>query len=271
MINNPKISVVMPVYKEEPHVLKRAIDSILNQTFRDYEFIIVLDYPQNYDAIKLIEGIAKSDARIKLIINDKNLGVAPTLNIGIKSASGEYIARQDADDESLPDRFEIQINFIVSNNDIDVLGTAIDYVDENSKLIFRRIYHPNPEKYIRQYNPLGHPSLMIKKEIFDKFGLYSEDEQFKYVEDYELWMRWYLKGVNFFNLKESLYRYYQNRANIKSMNTKIQLRNTITLKKNYLKNLDFYFGDYLRLFGEIILLILPSRLISYLFYLITRN
>jgi len=268
---SPKISIVMPVYKEEPTVLKRAIDSVLNQTFQDYEFIIVLDNPQNHDAVSLIQEIAKTDNRIQLIINDKNLGVAPTLNIGIKSASGEFIARQDADDESLPDRFEIQINFINSNNDIDVLGTALDYVDENGKLIFVRIYPPQPLKFIRKYNSLGHPTLLIRREIFSRYWFYSEDEQFKYVEDYELWLRWYLQGVKFHNIEQPLYKYYQNKTNIKSRNTKLQLRNTIKLKQQYRKKLKFGFGDYLRLFGELLLLLLPSKIVSYLFYRITRN
>jgi glycosyltransferase involved in cell wall biosynthesis len=261
----------MPVYKEEANVLKRAINSILNQTFQDFEFIIVLDNPQNEIAIKLINEIKNNDSRIKLIINDKNLGVAPTLNIGIKSTVGEYIARQDADDESVSDRFEKQINFLNTNSNIDVIGTALDYVDENSKLIFRRTYYANPEKYIRKYNPVGHPTLMIKKNVYEKFGYYSEDEQFKYVEDYELWLRWYLNGVKFYNIDEPLYKYYQNKSNIKSRNTKLQLRNTIRLKQKYRNKLNFDFGNYIRLYCEYILLLIPSKYITFLFYRLNKR
>ncbi|MBI5324350.1 MAG: glycosyltransferase [Ignavibacteriae bacterium] len=266
MNKKPTISVVMPVYKENAQVLKRAIDSIMNQTFQDYEFIIILDNPYNIEAINLIEDFKNNDERIILILNDKNLGVAPTLNIGVKAAKGEYIARQDADDESLPYRFEKQINYLNTNPNIDVIGTSLDYVDENEKLIFKRNYNSNPEKYIRKYNPVGHPTLLIKRELFEKFGFYSEDEKFKYVEDYELWIRWYLKGVKFYNLDDTLYKYYQNKSNIKNRNTKLQLRNTIKLKREYRNSLVLCFGDNLRLIGEMLLNLLPSGLITYLFY-----
>ncbi|TAL68266.1 MAG: glycosyltransferase [Bacteroidetes bacterium] len=270
MNKSPLLSVVMPAYNEEQKVLNRSIVSILNQTFQDYEFIIVLDNPQNYDAIALINDFKNDDDRIKLIINDKNLGVAPTLNIGVNASFGDFIARQDADDESTSHRFEKQIKFLNSNPDINVLGTAMDYVDEHGKIIFCRKYQNRPDKFIRKYNPLGHPTLMIRKEIFEKFGYYSENEQFKFVEDYELWFRWYLSGVRFFNLDESLYKYYQNRTNIKSRNTKLQLRNTIKLKNKYRLDLKFRISDYLRLFGEKILTLLPSGLISWLFYKLSK-
>jgi glycosyltransferase involved in cell wall biosynthesis len=266
----PKISVVMPAYKEEPAVLERAINSILNQTYNNVEFIIVLDEPSNKPAIELINEYIRKDSRIKLIVNEKNLGVAPTLNIGVKTAVGNYIARQDADDESYPYRFEKQLKVFVEDSSIDVVGSGIEYVDENGKVLLKRFYKEYPGDEIKRYNPIAHPSMMIKKEIYEKFGYYDEGEMVRYVEDYDLWLRWHLQGVKFYNINLILYKYFQDRGNIKSKNTKLQLRNTYKLKLRYRKHLKFKTVDYLRLIGEMLLIFLPSKLITLLFYKTTR-
>ncbi len=262
----PVISVVMPVYKEEPAILERAIKSILNQIYNNFELVIVLDNPQNEKAIGLINEYIIKDNRIKLIVNEENLGVAPTLNVGIKTAVGNYIARQDADDESYPDRLEKQMKVFNSDNSFDVVGTGIEYVDDTGKLLFQRLYKENPTNEFKRYNPVPHPSLLIKKITFEKQGYYCEDENVKYVEDYDLWLRWHLKGKKFHNINSILYKYYQNNQNIKSKNTKLQLKNTYKLKYRYRKQLQFGFVDYLRIFGEMILSILPAKTITFLFY-----
>src|SRR5699024_5552594 len=117
------VSVIMSVYNETETELALAIESILNQTYKDIEFIIVLDAPDNELVLKLIKKYQTSDDRIKIIINNQNQGLAKSLNTGIKSSSGEYIARMDADDISFKNRLDVQISFLEKNADYDIVST----------------------------------------------------------------------------------------------------------------------------------------------------
>lgn len=259
----PNISVVMPVCNENKLVLKRAIDSILNQKFKDFEFIIIIDNPHNLEAIELIEEYAVKDLRIKYSLNKSNLGISYSLNKGIHLARAKYIARQDADDESLPERLSKQYKVIISDPSIDVLGTAVRYTDKNQNIIFERFYKEKICNEIKFYNPVAHPTLLIKRELFEKFGYYRE--QYLCSQDYELWCRWYLKGVHFHNIPEILYKYYQG-DNIKNERTKNQLKETIDIKLRFALQLRFFICEYLFLLLEMLLLLLPTHLILALFY-----
>lgn len=267
-----EISVIMSIYKEKEHILKRSIESILNQSFRNFEFIIVIDNPDNKEAIALIKKYATQDSRIKLHINVCNKGIGASLNKGINLSRGKYIARQDADDESLPERFEKQIKIFRENPDIDVVGTGLEYIDENGHTILERYYKEKVMNQIKRYSPMAHPTVLNKKEIFEKYGNYNEYNNIKGVEDYDLWCIWYLKGVKFYNIKEILYKYYQSSDNVKNKHTKLQLWNTIKTKFKYCLQLHYGIIDYLYLFCEIcVLLLLPDKLITGLFYIITRE
>jgi glycosyltransferase involved in cell wall biosynthesis len=269
-IDTPLVSVVMPAYKEQEPILRKSIYSILNQTFRDFEFIIILDAPDNLEAKKLIEEYSNNDKRIKLLINEKNLGVSTSLNRGIKEAKGMYIARQDADDESLPKRLEKQVSALLNEPDIGIIGTAIEYIDEKNNSLMKRFYKKVVGKEIKRFNPVAHPSLILKKDLFEQFGYYDESISSKHVEDYDLWLRFYLGGVKFRNIDEVLYKYYQSKENIKSKNTKRQLLNTIKLKWRYHGKLKFGFGDYCYIMMELIVYLLPAFMITKLFYLIKK-
>ena len=122
--NTPKVSVVMSVYKEPVEWLHESIDSILNQTFSGFEYIIICDNPEYEEGILLLKGYAKKDNRIRLIFNKENIGLTKSLNIGISIAQGDYIARMDADDISEAKRFEKQLDFFESNPDFDFCSTS---------------------------------------------------------------------------------------------------------------------------------------------------
>lgn len=260
------ISVVMSAYNEKVPILKRSIESILNQTFKDFEFIIIVDNPDNHEAIQLIRKYSLDDSRIRFYINKKNCGQSFSLNTGIRLAEGGYIARQDADDESLPQRLDKQYKKIISNQLIDVVGTAVSYIYGNEDSIFIRYYKESVDREIKRYCPVAHPTLLIKKELFEKFGYYDETGTLTPTEDYELWCRWYLCKVQFYNLKEPLYKYYQGHCTLKSNKTKKQLLNTIKIKWRYASRFGFTFLDYIYMICETIVLLLPSKLIIKYFY-----
>jgi glycosyltransferase involved in cell wall biosynthesis len=182
----PKISVIMSVYNGEKY-LKLAVESILNQSFKDFEFIIIDDGSVD-KSLDLLRDFQKSDERIK-IISRKNKGLIASLNEGVGLAQGEYIARMDTDDISKIDRLEKQVKYMEENN-LVVCGTWAEAIDSLGNKI-KDMNYPPSEKKIKSFallhNPFIHPSVMFRKDIFEKVGGYRNF--FKYIEDYELWTR----------------------------------------------------------------------------------
>jgi glycosyltransferase involved in cell wall biosynthesis len=263
----PLISVVMACYKEPKEILKRSIDSILNQTFRNFEFIIVLDDPENHSAIELLEEYCQNDQRIRYFINQMNMRQGYSRNLAIKNSIGYYIAVQDGDDESMPERLEIQYDFMKNNPDVDLCASGIRYLTFNKKILIDRKYKNEIEKVIKRYCPIASATILAKKIIFEKFGYYDDSIKTKYVEDYDLWIRFYLDNMKISNIDDILYLYYQSDNNIKGGNTKKQLKQTIKLKLRYRKRLKFSLGDYVYILAELMLLLIPPSLIRTLFYL----
>ena len=181
----PKVSVVMSVYNEERHV-EEAIRSILDQTFKDFEFIVVDDGSTDKTP-QILRSF--SDPRLK-IIRQRNMGLTKALNRGISLAEGEYIARMDADDVSLPERLERQVKFLDENPEVGIVGTAYYEIDAEGRILGRERFPTRDEdlrKVLIRYNPFFHASVMIRRTVFEKVGLY--DESFPYAQDYELWFR----------------------------------------------------------------------------------
>ena len=199
MADNPKISVIMSVFNGEKY-LREAIDSILGQTFTDFEFIIVNDGSTD-NSLSIIKGYA--DKRIRLIDNEQNIGLTKSLNRAIKQARGEYIARQDADDISLPNRFEEQIKYFKKNPKVVLLGTGICRIDGNGKILGKTLAIAKPGKSLVKQNQFNHGSTMFKSGVIRELGGYNE--LFKYCQDYELWLR-LAKYYEVRNLPQILYQ-----------------------------------------------------------------
>ena len=185
----PRVSVVMPVYNGEKFV-SRAIGSILNQTFRDFEFVIIDDGSTDGTA-EILDKFASNHDRITLITSDSNLGIVKSLNIGLDAARGEYIARIDADAESLPERLAMQVEFMDQNPDVGILGTGyrVEYDDGRPAVVIR---HPAEDALIRWRAlfscPFCHPSVMLRSYIFKNNDL-RYDIEFQDSEDFDLWVR----------------------------------------------------------------------------------
>ncbi len=222
--NNPKISVIMPAYNSEQFIAE-AIDSILKQTFQDFEFIIINDGSTD-NTVNIIKSF--NDDRIVFINNSENNGIAIALNQGLKIAKGQYIARMDSDDIALPNRFEKQVSYMDKHPDVGVLGTQFEFFGEENR-ITANTEELNVLELFGSCN-IGHPTVMIRKELFDKFNLRYNDE-YKYCEDYELWSRM-LKVTKIVNLPDVLLRYRWHKNNVSFKEKKIQLKNTYRVKQN---------------------------------------
>lgn len=183
------ISVIMSVHNEHPAYLKCAIDSICNQTYKKFEFIII-DDASDEECFAYLSEISLKDKRIRLYRNSKNIGLTKTLNKGLMLAKGEYIARMDADDFSLPKRFEKQISYLKTHTNIAILGTGVvSFGEANVFMSPMRGLTPQQAKCQLFFtSSLCHPSVMIRKDFLDKFRLtYAEDV--KKGQDFDMWER----------------------------------------------------------------------------------
>lgn len=186
--NRPLVSVVMPVFNAEKFV-GQAIESILNQTLIDFEFIIVNDASTD-DSLQIINSYKKRDNRIRVFNNKKNLHMSESLNLGIDQTRADFVARMDQDDISVPKRLEIQYDFLISHPNIVIVGNDISLIDINNTIIGKRTYPTTSDrlkKIMFRYSPFAHPTIMIKKVVYYKTGKYDGA---KYpCEDIDFWFR----------------------------------------------------------------------------------
>lgn len=208
MKNHPKISVVMSVYNGELY-LGEAIESILNQTYKNFEFIIINDGSTD-NSLEIIEQYKKTDPRI-VLISRENKGLIASLNEGIAVAKGEYIARMDADDISLPDRFAEQVKVMDSDKELVVCGSWINVIGGKYKNKTTKYYEKDKDikAQLLLLSCFAHPSVMIRSEIIAKHGI-QYVESAKHAEDYMLWMELARVG-KFYNIPKRLltYRYLE--------------------------------------------------------------
>ena len=208
----PKVTVLMPVYNGAEY-LHQAIDSVLNQTFSDFEFLIIND-----GSTDTTEEIILScdDPRIRYVKNEHNIGLTATLNKGLELASGEYVARVDSDDVMQPQRLELQYEFLKSNPDITVVGSWWGHIDESGKdpgYITKVPLEPFScalMMYFDGENPVGHPCVMYRKNAIRQIGGYNEE--YSHAEDLELWFRCSLNRLEFANIGEPLTLYRVSQA-----------------------------------------------------------
>lgn len=185
-MKHPKITVLMSVYNGERY-LREAIDSILNQTFKYFEFLIINDGSTDSTA-EILQSY--SDSRIKIINNERNIGLTKSLNMGLMMAKGEYIARMDADDISVKDRLKLQYDFLENNKDIGFVFSLADVIDVAGKRVgrFDKIFSPEEVYYILYFgNCIAHSTVFFSKDIVINSGGY--DERMDKAQDYELWTR----------------------------------------------------------------------------------
>jgi glycosyltransferase involved in cell wall biosynthesis len=198
----PKVSVVMAVHNGEPY-LGQAINSILEQSFTDFEFVIIDDASTDGSSEEL-SGL--SDERIRVIENKRHVGLSSSLNRGIEAAKGEYLARMDHDDISLPERLQRQVDFLDTHPGVDVLGTWARTLGLGHEQTWR---YPTSDEDIRSEfifnSALVHSSVMLRKNTFERLNL-RYDEGVRRAQDYEVWTR-AAPQIRFANLDATLLRY----------------------------------------------------------------
>lgn len=204
----PKVSVLMACYNSEK-TLERSIESILNQTFKNYEFVIVDDCSSD-KTLAVIKRFAKRDNRIIVLKNKKNKGLAYSLNFAFRNSSGSLIARMDADDYAVLSRLETQVDHFSKNSNLSVLGSSAYYYHYSNgakitKLVNMPLKHNDITSFMYKSSPFIHPTIMMTFEFYKTVGGYNES--LRRAQDYDLWLR-ARKFAVFENLPQPLLFYH---------------------------------------------------------------
>ena len=262
-----RIAVLIPVYNAGKF-LKECLDSVIGQTFADFE-VIACDDGSRDESPAILRKYAGRDPRIRVLTNPGNLGIVKSRNRLIESipVDTEFVAWLDSDDVMLPDRLARQLEFLNAHPGIGGVGSALEIIDENSRTIGFR-YYPEDAAEIRRLLPLrnilAQPAMMLRQEVIARTGLYSET--CPVCQDYEYWLR-VLEHWDFANLREPVLRYRISRGQVKQSKLKKSLRLTLKIQRDYYRRNGLRMplrGVFRQMAGRLLLL-LPATWILWLF------
>lgn len=260
-MNTPLVSIILPTFNWKHEWLSQAIDSVLLQSYTNFELIIINDASTN-TIEETIEKYASKDPRIIYIKNEHNLKLTKTLNKGIEISQGEYIARIDDDDIRCDsDKLKKQVEFMESNLDYWLIGTWIIIIDENWKetdRVLNRWGDMNIRNYISWSNQFAHSSILIRREIVESIWWYRDIAITKYTEDYDLWLRIWTAS-KFHNLQEYFIKYRIREWSISWRNRFKQLSNAFRVYLLYSKE---YPNRISWITKHLITIFLPKKIVS---------
>lgn len=233
------ISVLMSVYKaENPDYLDKALRSVwTDQTLPPDEIILIEDGSLTDDLLEVIEKWKTEGAPLIILKNSRNLGLTKSLNIGIEKARGEYIARMDSDDISMPDRFRLQSEFLDANPEISIVGGSLQEFDNEHENLGIRNYPENNEDaihYIYKASPLAHPAVMMRKSMFNDGIRYNE--KYRTSQDIALWYDIILAGYKIANLNDILIKFRRNDDTF-SRRSRSKAKNELIIYMKGIKNI----------------------------------
>lgn len=242
------VSVIIPAYNAEAYIAE-ALDSILKQTYQNFEVIIIDDASVDR-TLAIAKRYAAKDKRIRVYENESNKGVGANRTRGIELAKGEYICWQDADDISLPERLQSQVSYLDTHAEVGVVGGFIEFFDNTTTGPIRRYVETDDmlRKSIFRYNPVAQPASMFRAECFEKVGAY--DERYKVSEDLEMLFR---VGVHykFANVQQVILKYRQSSTSLTRANLRRMEIVTLNLRKKYAKNPAYSFSLFDRIYNLI--------------------
>lgn len=255
MNNRPLVSVLMAIYNCAD-TLEEAVNSIINQTYTNWELIMIDDCSSDDTYIRAVE-IAKIDSRIKVYRNEKNLTLAPTLNRCLEKATGEYTARMDGDDVCDNCRFEKEVKILNENPQVAVVSCLMNMYDE--KGIYGRVSYPEyPQKIdFANNSPICHAGCMMRKNILEELKGYDTSPKVERIEDYDLWIRLYDAGYSAYNIQEYLYSMRNDRKAISRKKYKFRITE-YRLKMDMCKKFNLPIKCRLKAYKPLILGLFPS-------------
>lgn len=252
----------MSVFNEESCV-GDTIDSVLNQTFDDFEFIIINDGSTD-GTQKILEHYARKDGRIKVLVNKENMGAARSSNRGIENSKGEYLARIDAADTCHPSRLEKQVKFLDENKNVYIVGSYHYWADERGQVIGAYRFPATNEQIKKNIfgfaSVAAHPAIMVRGKIFEKTGLYDTTCPTSTV-DYELYLRTLKNGWEMANIPEFLVSVSRRKGGITIKKIKATFIDQVKLKARYLPHF-FNFRNITYTVASLLFVLMPSPLLE---------
>lgn len=217
------ITVLMCIYSEKEEWIKKSIESILSQSYSNFEFIIVNDNPTRIINKKILDYYCNKDLRISVIHNEINLGLTKSLNIGLRRANGKYIARMDADDVSYDSRFSEQFKFMESNENVVLCGSQVRYVgsEKKKKLSWIKKENIDLKQNLIWGSVFVHPTVFIRKSVLELNNIFY-DEYYLQAQDYSMWVDLMELG-DFYNIQQILLDYRKSNNQISSIKKSKQL------------------------------------------------
>ena len=220
--NHGRVSIIMGVYNGELWV-RKSIESIIAQTYKDWQFIICDDCSTDNTYAILEEYREQYPDKFVVLKNEKNMRLAATLNNCLAAAQGEYIARMDADDESLPERLQREVEFLDSHPEIDCVGTGrVIFDDEGEYGTCAELEYPTKDTLIKHV-PFAHPTIMMRASVYRALGGYTVSKETMRAEDLDLWFRFFAEGYKGYVLQEPLYKYRESKEDFKKRSFKTLL------------------------------------------------
>lgn len=256
----PKVSIIMATYNCQD-TINNSIESILNQTYQDWEFIICDDCSKDHTYMILEEYKKKYPDKFVILRNQKNSKLPYSLNRGLEVAKGEYIARMDGDDESLPQRLEKQVNFLDNHPKFDMVGTAMIPFDENGRKPVRYAKKiPNSRDMLNR-SPFFHATIMMRKSAYEKVGGYTVSKRTVRAQDYDMWFRFFALGMKGYNLQEGLYLVLEDESAVKRRTLKTRAYEVLTKLKGY-KLLGYPIHLYIFAFKPLVAAMIPVKVMQ---------
>jgi glycosyltransferase involved in cell wall biosynthesis len=209
---SPLVTVVIPSFNEDPHIVRASLESIRAQTFTDFECIVV-DESTIPSLAEACRAVCAEDQRFLYVHPAERLGLPKSLNLAISKARGQLIARFDSDDICMPERLGLQVAFLQANPEISAVGGALDVISAEGKFIAHRSYPLTSieiAKSMQLTTSIAHPTVMFRKDVFEELGGYNTD--FRFAEDLDLWLRWINAHHCFANLPQVLVHYRQDKT-----------------------------------------------------------
>jgi glycosyltransferase involved in cell wall biosynthesis len=257
----PKVSCIVPCFNEDPVTLEESLNSLATQTFENFECIIV-DESTKIETINACKNFCVADARFIYLHPSSRVGLAASLNLGIKLAKGDLIARFDSDDICHPERLALQVAYLENHLEVDVVGSSLEIINNSGQIMGHRDYPLHHSDIVKKFlysNSMAHPTVMFRKSI-ESISDHVYDPSFRFAEDLELWLRLLRFDIRFANLPYSLVKYRQECTSRAKENWKFNIKARI---KNFSR--PHPFEKIIAIIGILVWVTFPQSLQKFIF------
>ncbi|MGF2948866.1 glycosyltransferase family 2 protein [Microbacterium alcoholitolerans] len=253
----PTVSIIMGAYNAAS-TIREALESILAQTFTDWEFIICDDNSSDSTLQICREYAAANPGRFRVLANERNMKLPATLNRCLSAARGKFIARMDADDLSTPTRLATQVAFLESHPDIHLVGSSMQRFDDSGLgSLVLPVERPD-RNTLRRRVPFCHATILARREVYEQLGGYNESTRTSRGQDVDLWFNFYRLEMVGFNLLEPLYMVREDAAAIRRRTAKVRWNSFLTMVNGY-RMLGYPIRWYVRPVLELSKVLVPFR------------